>query len=679
MDFKAIHDQLEQYLNTFDTNTLSREDALVKIQELVSEQGAKQGDALLILQFQQFIFASQMLECVAHTGTLYDCGDWIAWGLSAEINDDKSVDLILSRVYEFITSPGISTWRNFTPILVAYLSNFYFYARQLNAMQNVGIGLWHASISVVTQIRHNPTLLDNPQNVDLVSKMLTWAVNEAPTNAQELTSLVDNWALDRVLPSSVRARLSLTLSSSGGRYSRLPTNFWACITLRDYLGYLDTEEKVQLLALTFGETKNFEELENEIHILQGNCHAAHSSLNFERIAASKAYLILPFIASCTAINRGDFILKALRAWYQTPIDNDCIDPHSFLLITPFDEKSYIAILGKELFKLDRNNQPILEKLAHTTNSFLGTALTIENTDNSFLISPERPGLPIENEDIDWSVALIDAYCPVGFPFDSEPASQLMIKSYAHPIQAIQLSSWGNTWPIAASLHKPRYDRQVNSVALWSGASTMTEEMELEIISIAFKRIGVNVEIYKGSACDADTFITVYQDSKYDILWVASHAEFDHWAPIDVKMQINEEREYVYLNDLYSQTPIHEGRRLLVLNVCDGGRFDETGITPRIGLAAGLAGPCQATISHLWPIQGYPAAVFAAHLAYRITAGDSFFNAYKGALTAMKKPPKEIARDLDEIYGEHLELAERLAYVETDFSQIQHSGSAVFYE
>lgn len=144
------------------------------------------------------------------------------------------------------------------------------------------------------------------------------------------------------------------------------------------------------------------------------------------------------------------------------------------------------------------------------------------------------------------------------------------------------------------------------------------------------------------------------------------------------MQVARDRTAVTLEQLYGRSP--EGqRRLLVLNVCDGGRFEESGMVPRIGLAPALASPWQATISHLWPVLNFPSAAFGALLAHGLAQGMSFFSAYCEAMMLLRRTSPDVAAELTRRYRARFELTERLAQRADDMSQVQFSESAAFFQ
>jgi len=79
--------------------------------------------------------------------------------------------------------------------------------------------------------------------------------------------------------------------------------------------------------------------------------------------------------------------------------------------------------------------------------------------------------------------------------------------------------------------------------------------------------------------------------------VIEHGVFDHSELGTSKFIINS-HEFVSIDNLMGPNLGNDGRRLLSLNICDGGVSDGLGSIHKLGLAPSLASPSQATVSHL---------------------------------------------------------------------------------
>lgn len=658
----------------------SRRSALALVVEVVAEQARVPREHFLPARFAQFMVCAWALTDAQEQGDLSACGDWVGWALSATIEQGPGVKIELSRVDEFWTSRSVSSWPGFRPTLVVYFSAFYYYARRRMAMRHVGVAFWGAATQLLDALMAQPPNEIDPAEAFLGSSMLAWAAIEAPHWAQRLTPRVEEWVRNEALPPVVRSVFCQTLATSAGRFSQQPQDIWARWTLDKFGPYLTTAERVQMLATVFDASN-----EGDVDVIlaaidehQAPLHRRLSPLAFAIESGFKADVIQAFVVRCLDAGRVDTALRGIARWHQASGGDDALDWRSVLVLSPFSQLGYLAICHECKQFVARDGQALLERMTRETNAFLGAALTVTHADNSDLRIPERPGVPDVTGGSDWFATQREAYCPVEPP-DGFPGSQLMLPPVGNALQAVQLATWGVTWPIAASLTRPRSDRRPQMVALWSGGGSLTEALELEMVSSAFRAAGANVETFDPDGGTREDFLAAYQDPKYDIFWVASHGEFDHWSPRHVKLQINANGTSVSLEDLFGKLPAHASRRLLVLNVCDGARFEEIGMVPRVGLAAGLAGYQQATVSHLWPVLGFPSAAFGASLAHYLALGMSFFQAYVHALQAMRKASPAIADELQALYGRNFELLDRLRAREEDYMPLQFSGSAAFFQ
>jgi hypothetical protein len=385
------------------------------------------------------------------------------------------------------------------------------------------------------------------------------------------------------------------------------------------------------------------------------------------------------------LKRGDAeqVLTVLERWYRIEGKYPRISPDSAIILAPFHSIGYVGIAGSVPFQMKMNSQQVLEALALSANRFCGTSISVTGGDNSNLNVPQRFGVPDQEQGAAYEAAVGHAYCPEAIVNELtrlalDCSAQLFLGAKPHPIQAIQLQRMGRTWPIVASLERPLPDRPPRRVAVWSGAGSMTESMEVEAVRSVFHRRGVAVEVHAPGTTSVGDFLNVYKNPEFDVFWVISHGEYDHWAPKNVSVQIGHSQNFIRLDDLLGEAPQSEMRRLLVLNVCDGARFEEIGALPRIGFGPALAGANQAVVSHLWPVRGLPAAAFGALLATQLAVGVPFFAAFSSALTAVRAPRDKLVGKLVDAVG-RMELTERVAQSGESFENFGACGSATFYQ
>lgn len=676
-----VHDYLNDLIERCAAQVESRQAMLDLVREVVVEQARFQPQDRLPFLFGQFVVATAAISEALEAGDLSACGDWIGWSLSPTIDLGHEVTMEIQRLRVFWSSDVLAAWPGFGPTLITYFDAFYYYARLRSAMRHEAIGMWPVAIQVVSAVMARAPRHIQASDVALGCSMLAWAAIQARPWARRLTARVETWVDDPALSAETRAACCVTLATRAGRFSNQPQVHWAHKALHEFGAHLVGTHRVLMLTTVFDpdSEQHIDAILAAMDEHQGPLRQALSPMAFMIEAGNKADITLAFVSRCMNAGRADVAVRGIARWYQGPTGNEAVDPESVLLTSPFSELGYIAACHRWSQQLERDSQALLVRQTQEANAFLGAALTVAHADNSNLRLPERPGVPAMAGGQEWFATLAEIYCPASPLQDAAPSSQLTLLAMAHPVQAIQQASWGVTWPITASLSAPAADRPPHTVALWSGGGSMTEAMEVDMVRAAFEAAGGTVEVFDPANGNREAFLAAYQDPRFDVFWVASHGEFDHWSPRHVQLQVAADRTTVTLEDLLGRAPAHEGRRLLVLNVCDGARFDETGMVPRIGLAPGLATSRQATISHLWPVEGFPSAAFGAYLACFLAAGTPFFEAYVQALVALRNTGSSIADGLQALFGGNFELLDRLRARNEDYRPLKFSGSPAFFQ
>lgn len=648
---------------------------------VVRAQANLKPERRLVPWFDQFVFASWALEKAHREGDLTSMGDWIGWALSNEVEDVHVANFELARLVLFRRARSIAMWDLYVPTMMVFFSGFYHYARCRTAMKAIGEELWPVALDIFHTCLGN---VDTIQEIEafLAVSMLTWASKESPERARDLTPVLEGLVSDQRFQPRIRAVFCTGLATNGGRFSTLTPQEWAQRCLSEFSEYISTEARLQMqvavldIVTSPGEVEAFLEA---VRDHQSRPRSKENPLQFSRTAAYRIDAITPFFVKCLRGSRSDLLLRGLQDWYQEYQSSTSLDPQTVLITVPFGEVDFCAVFNGQKVEIIRDNQALLERLTHETNQFLGIARTIAYADNSALELPARPGIPATVQQDGLFKILHESFCPVGAVPAAGATCQLMLPAEAYPIQGTQLQVWGQTWPIAASLSTPLPDRPTLKIVIWSGGQSLTEAMETEMVAHAFSSRGFEVISISPSTCGNEVFLETYIDLSIDILWIVSHGEFDHWSPENVKLQIAPNGDHVTLDDLWMKAPDGPSRRLLMLNVCDGARFSEIGMLPRIGLAAGLACQSQATISHLWPVMGFPSAVFGAYLAHFLSTQIAFFEAYQASMVAIRKDTNTIAAELREFYQDDFELLRRLDARNEDYAPIEFSGSAAFFQ
>jgi hypothetical protein len=258
-------------------------------------------------------------------------------------------------------------------------------------------------------------------------------------------------------------------------------------------------------------------------------------------------------------------------------------------------------------------------------------------------------------------------------------SYICLPSKHYPLQYLLQKNIGKCWPLGASLQKPKQDRSIVKVCLWCGAGSMTEQIESNILKRMFENEGVDVTLFSSESTTKSEFINIYENSDFDIIWVMSHGEYDHWKPGEVSIAIGN-NELVSLDECMKLSiPIVGARRLLFLNICDGATHNCTEGLERLGFAPALANKEQCVISNLWPVTAWSAATFGAIYCSYLSKDGNFFEAFEATLEIFVGGNSKVFERLNALGQSCQELKDRLDNQDNNFDLMAYSGSTVFIQ
>ena len=636
-------------------------------------------EATLAWQFAQFVVGAVGANSALSRSELNEAGDWLAWSLSESIEHGPTQHLEVGRLLSFL-HPMIYTWELFAEIYVGWYRDFYYYALRRAAMPEIGTTILPIAIDVVKmmwKVRVSETLATTACNI------LAWGVQEFPEAVKQIAPLVIKAADDPSTDGRVRLLLAMTLAGRPGTFLAIDRDAWRSLALHDLSDWHRQHDRLQLLVEEFGSRDDrsvFDELVREIDTYQ-SWAGEHASHNVDAYRGLDALAPLVGVALnwCLARCQSDRAVELLSHWYRVPHD-ESFDAADLLIQSPFHSGGYVALFGPEKFHIEGDTQGRLIQLTQASNQFLGVFHSVAGASDETPHVPDRQGVVDESAGGRFEAQLSETYLPAGLAAKGWSFSgQVFVPTKAHPIQAMQISRGVRSAPIVASLRKPLPDRKVRKVAIWSGAGSMTEEIERELVAATFRKGGAHVEVVTAQEANIGDFLKLYEEDSFDVIWLMSHGTFEHHAPKGASLVVDASGREVGIAELLTRTPNSSHRRLLVLNVCDGGRFEELGILPRVGVAPSAALACQATVSHLWPVHGISAAAFGVVFANHLVLESSFFDAFTRTLKDMHEHKANLAYLVREsASGDANQLIERIERSNIDFANLAHWGSSVFY-
>ncbi len=467
----------------------------------------------------------------------------------------------------------------------------------------------------------------------------------------------------------------------------LPTGHPRAKRALQFTSHLEGHERLQLLINASAERDAvavFEDILQEARSYAAATAAAAPDLSAFNYAQARLFdLLAPFTGRLIRAGETAAAVRLLAAWYYVPEHTVRTSPVLAYVLTFANEAVY-ATPGRVL-TYTRDSEQVLRALTAISNRALRTAHTIAD-DPAIAIEPlDNPGIP------DRSLAQVFEAELVRFhEFDRLAADHqksplvagalLPIHSWAHPTQALMLRQLGTTWPLLSSYQEPEPDRILRRVLFWT-AGTFGGEVEAEAVSGLMEKAGITIAQRIGDI-DAAAFCSLYQSDEFDAIWINAHGEFAGEDPHLAHLLLSADKQHrITVAELCRQAVPSNGRRLLFLNICDGGNVMATDAPPKLGIAPLLASRHQCVVSHLWPALTFVAATYGALLAAALVERRSFFSAFCHALLAIRQNRDAVVARLSGLRPPPAALIERITRRSDEFSE--HSmfnwGSPAFYE
>jgi hypothetical protein len=647
---------------------------------------------ITIINYIQFYLTSKPVKHAVMTGQHNEALRWINYSLSDDLTDSQTIQLELDRLYKYIESETLILIMD-SEDLAQWVGDFYYVCRRLSAYHNIAEEIIEFSYLV------SKLALDNKKYEAFIwahSGMIAWATTTRNPMASKLVLEVENILKDIDIPSELEAQLILCLTTAANMHSRKSKNEWAQILLSKYKNDLRDHQKLQALVAILSTDGSepiiqiTQNIRNEISSLK---HDLNERIKDEKpstqlIEQDRLFeMISPIFDRLLKENKITLLFKVLFDWYQV-FSEDSLNEERTLLLYPNGNMALKMGVGENVVFHERDISSTYPSLIKASNEFLGVSHSIRGVHNFKFWDhlPDRMGIPNEGFSDALYTQLVDFY---GFEIeeikDFMKSNIGLIESYIclpskhHPIQYLMQKTIDNCWPLGASLKKANPDRSIVKVCLWCGAGSSTEQIETQAIESIFEKLDVEVNIFNSQETTKEEFIKIYESNDFDIIWVMSHGKYDHWKPGDVAVEIGR-GEYLTLDEAMSLAmPKSDLRRLLFLNICDGGTHSSTEGIERLGLAPALANNQQCVISHLWPVTGWSAATFGVIYSSHLTYEGNFFDAFKSTLQTMALGNNAIIERLTELNSHSHELLERLHNQNNNFDLMAHSGSGVFIQ
>jgi len=616
---------------------------------------------------------------------LVDSLTWVGYGLGDNFlslgdNQEQKFYPEIGHLYSKLVAP-------ISPVAADWFGYFYYIWGELGCDYEMGCSQIDAAINANNRLLDVGDVFKWSNNIGYLA---CWLARYEHEEAKPLIKHIESAYKTPEISSHVSLELLRILSTQAGRFSSNPPHVWAKLALDHYADQMTSHQRFifSATAISPDADKNFEKTFPQLltslkETVSELVSTVEASVHRENRLSILSGNITPLLGNLIKLNQAKAAHEVLATWYS--IDGGMSEDTAIILGN--DPNSILACNKYKTFISKPNGLCVEhELLIKCMNEFLGISCSITGKGDFELNHPDsdRFGIPSEEKSNDYYNAINAHYklLELGGFLNSENIKKIiLIPAEHHPFQYSLKKSIGSCWPINVSLSTSYPDREIKHICLVSAGNSITEEIEIEIVTGFFEKSFSCVEITLLAFSDSSKqdFIDVYGSDNFDIIWLMSHGNFNHWEPESVCIDIFGEKMYLEELANIKINSCDTKRRLLFLNVCDGATSKSTGSISRIGFAPALSSANQCTISHLWPTNPWAASCFGAWLAIHLCNEGLFFNAYEKSIESMSLGKEGLIKSLIDKGVSADNALERIQRCNLDLSLMAHAGSAVFYD
>ena len=382
---------------------------------------------------------------------------------------------------------------------------------------------------------------------------------------------------------------------------------------------------------------------------------------------------------CTSAEKGktDIIEEILIAYYDISI------PQRFgrtLFIIPNMLKKVVYAFNNKVLIDEKDSQSLMIKVIDIENKAFNTFNVLKGGQNqSFTYSEKSNGFPNNKDGELYENALFELFnFRLLRDYLSDFDSICLFSMNLVPLQALMIKSIGTTLPINLSLSKKLEYNKLDRVLGWSGNSH-TSSLEVDVLVHIFQNNKIEFEVHNENDSNLNDFLLAINDKNPDVIWISSHGEFGHYEP-NKSYIIFSDSEKLAIRDFDRLTNNSKNRRLLYLNICEGGAHTQTGEFKNLGFPNLLTSFNQDVLSNLWMTEPIPAYVFGTIFAKNLMKNrNDYFQAYKYTMTQFlgnKQSILEVLKEDSKLFGQVIERIENNNSIEWD--NLITTGSLAYF-
>lgn len=652
------------------------------LEDILNAKKVASEDEKHLLNFLQFMNCTEVSIYFSSKGIFTECHDWLVYSLSDELDYGEETDFHLEWIDSFLHIRNGFIALNIIPTLIEWLNSLFYYSRHHGGLVDFAASLTdkHTKILIKFLNTEIPPNTDEFRIVYAVSQVLAWTINyKKDLSAEYAIGLSDYF--DKTSDRKVKKLIAIQLTVGGAEYTKRTSTEWAQTALTDFSDLLVAHERMQILGKYYLENKeklNDEWVQIRDAIREYVLFLKNPNPILLKYEKSRMFGVLTgLILICFEEGLLGMANDILTEFYEINEEIRITDKQLYMLCN-YNSGVLYVYPGYKLVIEKGAPQEFIEVI-YQTNRYLSSTIALNNVDGFILEKPKHQGVPVIEEGQSFEEQLKNHY-----QFDklsdlklSTIDSMIIIPGFQHPIQGMMVKELGNTVPVCASFEKPYHKRKISKVLLWC-YGTLTSDLEISVTKKMLESVGIEVEAINILEVKREDFISKYKSADYDLIWVGTHGNYDHFMPHLSKIDLHPDGE-IELTELFGLVPDTNSQRMLFLNICDGATSSTLNAVYDIGLGASLCNRNQAVLSHLWMVKLESSFIYGVLYAHFLIKGNDFHEAYENVTKSFLEGKEHIRQLLSpyfEMEGEIVDYIDRLD--DSIHENIYYWGSGVYY-
>lgn len=673
---------------TMEATSLAGPDAFCGIargvlEDILNAKRHGNADETHLLNFVQFMQCTEASIYFSSKGIFTESHDWLVYSLSEDLNYESETEFRLDWIDSFLRSKEPFIALNIIPTLIEWLNSLFYYSRHHGGLVEFATSIFEKHTKVLIRFL-NTSIPPNSTEFRIVyaaSQVLAWAINYKKDMTAEYAVSISDY-FDKTSDRNVKKLIATQLTLGGAEFTKMTSSGWAELILSDFADLLVGHERMQILAKYYVEEK--EKVKTEWVQMRDAIHEYIASLKSSnrlllKYEKSRMFGVLTgLIIVCLEEGLIDVANNILTEFYEIKEAERISEKQLYIVCNYNSGVLYVSPSHK--FVIEKGSVEEFVEVIYQTNRYLSSTIALNNYTGFKLEKPKHQGVPVIEEGQYFEEKLKSHYQLNKLSSLKLNAidSMIIIPGFQHPIQGMMIKELGNTIPVCSSFEKSLSKRKINKVLLWC-FGTRTSDLEISLTKKMLESATIEVEAINILEVKRDDFILKYNSPEYDLVWVGTHGNYNHFLPHLSKIDLHPDGE-MELSELYDRIPETEDQRMLFLNICDGATASTLNAIYDIGLGASLCNRNQAVLSHIWMVKIESSFIYGVLYAHFIIKGDDFYVAYENVVKSFIEGKEHIRQLLSPYFEIEPELVDFIDRLDDNIHEnIYYWGSGVYYQ